>query len=75
MDIHVRRNKTEIYINIVTNVGTKIYNNLPGFIKEIDHYNAFKKEWGHAVVQWLRYCATSQKVVGSIPDYVIGIFH
>ena len=24
---------------------------------------------------WLRHCATSRKVVGSIPDDVIGIFH
>jgi len=24
---------------------------------------------------WLRHCATSRKVVGSIPDGVIGIFH
>ena len=24
---------------------------------------------------WLRHCATSQKVTGSIPDGVIGIFH
>ena len=24
---------------------------------------------------WLRHCATSQKVMGSIPDGVIGIFH
>jgi hypothetical protein len=28
-----------------------------------------------AVAQWLRYCATNQKVAGSIPDVVIGIFH
>jgi hypothetical protein len=28
--------------------------------------------WWH---NWLRHCATSQKVVGSIPDGVIGIFH
>jgi hypothetical protein len=27
------------------------------------------------VAQWLRYCATNRKVVGSIPDHVIGIFH
>jgi hypothetical protein len=27
------------------------------------------------VAQWLRYCATNQKVTGSIPDGVIGIFH
>jgi hypothetical protein len=24
--------------------------------------------WGTAVAQWLRYCATNQKVAGSIPD-------
>ena len=24
---------------------------------------------------WLRHCATSRKVAGSIPDCVIGIFH
>jgi hypothetical protein len=30
---------------------------------------------GAAVTQWLRYCATNLKVVGSIPDGVIGIFH
>jgi len=24
---------------------------------------------------WLRYCATNQKVAGSIPDGVTGIFH
>jgi hypothetical protein len=30
---------------------------------------------GTAVAQWLRYCATSQKVVGSIPDGVTGILH
>ena len=24
---------------------------------------------------WLRHCATSKKVAGSIPDGVIGIFH
>ena len=29
---------------------------------------------GTAVAQWLRCCATNRKVVGSIPDGVIGIF-
>ena len=28
----------------VINMGTKIYSNLPGFMKEIDGYKAFKKE-------------------------------
>jgi hypothetical protein len=30
---------------------------------------------GTTVAQWLRYCATNQKVAGSIPDGIIGIFH
>jgi len=30
---------------------------------------------GTVVAQWLRCCATSRKVAGSIPDGVIGIFH
>jgi hypothetical protein len=29
---------------------------------------------GTAVVQWLRYCATNQKVAGSIPDGVVEFF-
>ena len=29
---------------------------------------------GTAVAQWLRCCATNQKVVGSTSDGVIGIF-
>ena len=29
---------------------------------------------GTAVAQWLRYCATNQKVAGSIPDGVSGFF-
>jgi hypothetical protein len=30
---------------------------------------------GHPVAQWLRHCATNRKVVRSIPDGVVGIFH
>jgi hypothetical protein len=30
---------------------------------------------GHTVAQWLRHCATHQKVVGSIPNGVNGNFH
>ena len=31
--------------------------------------------WGTLWRSWLRHCATSRKVAGSIPDGVIGIFH
>jgi hypothetical protein len=30
--------------------------------------------WGTAVAQWLKYCATNQKVAGSIPDGVMEFF-
>jgi len=33
--------------------------------------DALPKRWR----SWLRHCATSRKVVGSIPDGVDGIFH
>ena len=33
------------------------------------------QKWGLWWRSWLMHCATSQKVVGSIPDGVIGIFH
>jgi hypothetical protein len=32
-------------------------------------------KWGKQWRSWLRHCATSPKVAGSIPDRVIGIFH
>ena len=31
--------------------------------------------WGTRWRSWLRHCATSRKVAGSVPDGVIGIFH
>jgi len=31
--------------------------------------------WGNAVAHWLGCCATNQKVAGSIPAGVIGLFH
>jgi hypothetical protein len=41
--------------------------------KEPVNYNVIRYT-GHAVAQWLRHCATNRKVMGSIPDGVIGIF-
>jgi hypothetical protein len=36
----------------------------------VDHFEVRGTWW----CNWLRHCATSQKVVGSIPNDVIGIF-
>jgi hypothetical protein len=37
-------------------------------------YNDYIPKWGTAVAQWLSYCATNQKVAGSIPDGVMEFF-
>jgi len=42
-------------------------------VKEISIF--VNKYVGKVVAQWLRCCATNQKVAVSIPDGVIGIFH
>ena len=44
MDIHIQSYKTDIYKKSVLNMGTKLCNKLPGYIKEINSYKAFKKE-------------------------------
>jgi hypothetical protein len=41
----------------------------------IVYYISYTLVVGTVAAQWLRYCATNQKVTGSIPDGVIGIFH
>ena len=43
LDIHIKLQKTEIYKKSVINMGTKVYNNLPKYLKETDDYKAFKK--------------------------------
>jgi len=44
MDIHIQSFNTDLYKRSVINMGTKLYNILPGYIKEIDRYKTFKKE-------------------------------
>jgi hypothetical protein len=43
MDIHIQSYKTDIYTKGVINMGTKVYNKLPGYTKQIESYKAFKK--------------------------------
>ena len=44
MDIHIQPYNTDLYKRSVINMGTKLYNKLLGYIKEIDSYKTFKKE-------------------------------
>jgi hypothetical protein len=44
-------------------------------IYAIDDYDNIHVTMGHAVAQWLRYCATNRKGAGLIPAGVTGIFH
>jgi hypothetical protein len=41
----------------------------------VDFENYFIVPWGTRWRSWLRHCATSRKVMVSIPDGVSGIFH
>jgi hypothetical protein len=43
LGINVKQQKTEIYKKSVINMGTKVYNKLPKYLKEMDDYQAFKK--------------------------------
>jgi hypothetical protein len=43
MDIHTRSYKTDIYKKSVMNKGIKLYNKIPGYVKELDNYKVFKK--------------------------------
>jgi len=36
--------------------------------------NGYTEPWGTRWRSWLRHCATSRKVAGSIPDGVSGFF-
>jgi len=38
-------------------------------------YGPHNIRWGKRWRSWLRHCATSRKVAGSIPDGVVGILH
>ena len=44
LDIHVKMKNMETYKKSVINIGTKIYNKLPGFLKEIDDNRVFRKK-------------------------------
>jgi hypothetical protein len=46
-------------------MGTKMYNNFPKFLKEIDNYKAFKKELNYffffiLFAQWKNFVSSSQ---------------
>ena len=44
MDIHIQVYSTDLFKRSVINMGTKLYDKLPGYIKGIDSYKTFKKE-------------------------------
>jgi len=44
-------------------------------VRDINKFVPVIKQAGTVVAQWLRCCATNQKVAGSIPASVIGVFH
>jgi hypothetical protein len=45
MDIHIQSYSSAFYARSVINMGTKLCNKLRGYIKEIENYKTFKKEF------------------------------
>jgi hypothetical protein len=43
-DIHIQSYKTDLYKRSVINMGSKLYNNFPDYIKEIESYKTFRKQ-------------------------------
>jgi len=43
-DIQIQSYKTDLYKRSVVNMGSKLYNKLPDYIKEIESYKTFRKE-------------------------------
>ena len=43
-DIHIQSYKTDLYKRSVINMGSKLYNKLPDYIKEIESYKTFRKQ-------------------------------
>jgi len=43
-DIHIQSYKTDLYKRSGVNMGSKLYNKLPDYIKEIESYKTFRKE-------------------------------
>ena len=44
-------------------------------VKGLLYLYIYMNVWGTRWRSWLRHCATSRTVAGSIPDSMIGIFH
>jgi hypothetical protein len=43
MVIHIQSYSTAFYARSAINMGTKLYNKLPGYIKAIESYKTFKR--------------------------------
>jgi len=43
MDIHIQSHNTDLYKRSVINMGAKLYNKLPGYIKEMDSYKPLRR--------------------------------
>jgi len=42
--VMVQSHKTDLYKQSVINMGTKLYNKMPGYIKEMVNYKVYMKE-------------------------------
>jgi hypothetical protein len=62
----------EIFVHVVSSFGTFVVFMLDGILFYFAILDCGARCWWRI---WLRHCATSRKVAGSIPDGVVGIFY
>jgi len=73
--MHGLDNVSNVLMYSCTAVVSCLEENIFKFKNEVVYIFLFYIFWGTRWRNWLRHCATSRQVVGSIPDGVIGIFH
>jgi len=64
--------------NLTTLTNTHFLNDINFLVSVVENRHIYcetRNEWGTRWGSWLRHCAASRKVAGSIPDGVAGNFH
>jgi len=54
-DIHIQSYNTDLYKRSVVNMGSKVYNKLPNYLKETESYKIFRKELKSFLLQHVFY--------------------
>jgi hypothetical protein len=68
--VHIVSGVTIWYLVLVGNKACRLQVSTHG-----DNMHSYNYKWGTRWNNWLRHCATSRKLAGSIPDGVTGVVY